>query len=36
MSLIYFSHIFNKINKHDNCHVLLENLKVTLLKQIKV
>jgi hypothetical protein len=32
----FFSHIFNKINKHDNCHVLLENLKVTLLTQIKV
>lgn len=35
-ALVFSSHIFNKNNKYDNCHILLGNVKVTLLTQIKV
>ena len=34
--LVFSSHLFNKSNKYDNCHILLGNVKVTLLTQIKV
>lgn len=34
--LVFTSHLFNKSNKYDKCHILLQNVKVTLLTQIKV